>query len=206
MTEPTRLFLLRHAEVETRYQRIFGGRIDMELSARGLEQAGSLAKYLRPKSFEAIYASPMKRVQQTLAPVLAGRVTVPVILPGLREVDFGDWTGLSWEQVKEKFNRSAYDWLNQLELDAIPNAESGKTFRARVEPCVQRILRDHPGQSVAVACHGGTIRMILSILLALPFSQMALFEIEYASLSQVFCSPTKTEIQLLNFTPWRDAP
>jgi broad specificity phosphatase PhoE len=206
MTEPTRLFLLRHAEVETRYHRIFGGRIDMDLSARGLEQAGALAKYLRPKSFDAIYASPMKRVQQTLAPLLAGRATVPAILPGLREVDFGDWTGLSWEQVREKFNRSAYDWLNQLELDAIPNAESGKTFRARVEPCVQQILRDHPGQRVVVACHGGTIRMILSILLALPFSQMALFEIEYASLSQIHCSANKTEIQLLNFTPWRDVP
>jgi broad specificity phosphatase PhoE len=206
MTEPTRLFLLRHAEVETRYHRIFGGRIDMDISVRGQEQAGALAKYLQPKTFDAIYASPMKRVQQTLAHVLTGRATAPVILPGLREVDFGDWTGLSWEQVKEKFNRSAYDWLNQLELDAIPNAESGKTFRARVEPCVQQILHAHPGQSVAVACHGGTIRMILSILLALPFSQMALFEIEYASLSQIHCSPHKTEIQLLNFTPWRDVP
>jgi broad specificity phosphatase PhoE len=206
MNQPTRLLLVRHAEVETRYHRIFGGRIDMNLSARGLVQAGALAKYLQPRTFDAIYASPMKRVQQTLAPVLDGRGQTPVTLPGLREVDFGDWTGLTWEQVKAQFNRSAYDWLNQLELDAIPNAESGKTFRARVEPCVQQILRDHPGQNVAVACHGGTIRMILSILLALPFSQMALFEIEYASLSQIHCSPNQTEIQLLNFTPWRDAP
>jgi broad specificity phosphatase PhoE len=206
MTSPTRLFLLRHAEVDTRYHRTFGGRIDMDLSPRGQEQANALAKYLKSRNFTAIYASPMKRVEQTLLPTLADRATTPVILPGLREVDFGDWTGLTWEQVKEKFDHSAYDWLNQLELDAIPNAESGKTFRARVEPCVQQILRDHPGQSVAVACHGGTIRMILSIMLGLPFSQMALFEIEYASLSEIQCSPHKTEIHLLNFTPWRDAP
>jgi broad specificity phosphatase PhoE len=204
MTAATSLFLLRHAEVETRYHRTFGGQIDMDISDRGREQAGVLAKYLKHKSFAAIYASPMKRVQKTLAPLLAGRDCTPVMLPGLREVDFGDWTGLSWEEVQTKHNISAFQWLHQLEQGAIPNAESGATFRARVEPCVKQILRDHPGQNVAVACHGGTIRMILSILLAMPFEQTAAFEIEYASLTQVLCAGHKTEVQLLNFTPWRD--
>src|ERR1700691_4406149 len=165
MTATTRLFLLRHAEVETRYHRIFGGHIDMELSPRGHEQAAILAQYLQPKSFDAIYASPMKRAQQTLAPLLAGRETAPVTLPGLCEVNFGDWTGLSWEEVKAKHNVSAFEWLDQLERATIPNAESAKVFRARVEPCVEQILRGHAGQDVAVVCHGGTIRMMLSILL-----------------------------------------
>ena len=203
---PTRLFLLRHAEVEARYQRIFGGQIDMDLSPRGHEQAAALAKHLGNHAFDAIYASPMKRVQQTLAPVAAGRKQTPIILAGLREVHFGDWTGLGWEEVKTRFNVSAFQWLEKLEQAAIPNAESAKTFRARVEPCVEQILRDHPGQSVAVVCHGGTIRMILSILLDLPLSRMASFEIEYASVTQVHQLPHKTEVQLLNFTPWRDAP
>jgi broad specificity phosphatase PhoE len=205
MTDPTTLFLLRHAEVEASYHRIFGGRIDMELSPRGHEQAAALANYLRPKSFDAIYASPMKRVQLTLAPLLVGRAQSPVILPGLREVDFGAWTGLNWEQVQKQFNVSAFDWLSQLEVGAIPDAESGKVFRARVEPCLEQILSAHPGQSVAVACHGGTIRMLLSILLDLPLRKTASFEVEYASLTQVRYQPSKTEVQLLNFTPWRDA-
>lgn len=206
MIAPTSLFLLRHAEVEVPYQRIFGGRIDMNLSPRGHEQAAALAKYLQPESFDAIYASPMKRVQQTLAPLLVQREPPPVVMPNLREVDFGDWTGLGWEQVKSRFNISAFQWLEQLDKGAIPNAESGKTFRARVEPCLEQILLNRAGQSVAVVCHGGTIRMILSILLDMPLSQMASFEIEYASLTEVLYSPQKTEIHLLNFTPWRDLP
>ena len=206
MPTTTRLFLLRHAEVEARYHKIFGGQIDMELSPRGHEQAAALANYLQTKSFDAIYSSPMKRVQLTLAPLLAGRSVAPVIMPGLREVDFGAWTGLGWEEVKTKFNVSAFEWLHQLERGTIPNAESTKTFRARVEPCMQQILRDHPGRRVAVACHGGTIRMILSILLELPLPDMARFEIEYASLTEVHCRPHKTEVQLLNFAPWRDLP
>lgn len=202
---PTRLFLLRHAEVEARYHRIFGGQIDMELSPRGHEQAAALAKHFHRHTFDAIYASPMKRVQQTLAPLAAGRESPPVILSGLREVNFGDWTGLSWEEVKARHGVSAFEWLDQLEQAAIPNAESGKAFRARVEPCVEQILQDNQGQRVAVVCHGGTIRMILSILLDMPLSWMASFEIEYASVTQVHHLPHKTEVQLMNFTPWRDA-
>ena len=69
---PTRLFLLRHAEVEEKYHRIFGGRIDMNLSALGHEQAGKLAGYLAGTTFDAMYVSPMKRAQQTLAPTRSG--------------------------------------------------------------------------------------------------------------------------------------
>jgi len=57
---------------------------------------------------------------------------------------------------------------------------------------------------VAVFCHGGIIRVLLGILLRWPLSRMGAFEIEYASLTQVLVFPQKAELQLLNFTPWRD--
>ena len=200
----TQLTLLRHAEVDTRYHGIFGGQIDMDLSPRGHEQAAALAKYLQQRKFDAIYASPMKRAQQTLQPLLANRKNSPVTANGLREVHFGDWTGLSWAEVKTKFNISAFQWLDQLEKTGIPNAETVPAFRERVEPHLQEILQAYNGKKVAIVCHGGTIRMLLSIMLDLPLSRMANFEIEYASVTDVTLHPHKTEIQLLNFTPWRD--
>ena len=203
-TDATQLTLLRHAEVDTRYHGIFGGQIDMDLSARGHEQALALAKYLQRREFDAIYASPMKRAQQTLQPLLANRKNSPVTAHGLREVHFGDWTGLSWAEVKTKFNISAFQWLDQLEKSGIPNAETVSAFRERVEPHLQEILKAYAGKKVAIVCHGGTIRMLLAILLDLPLSRMAHFEIEYASVTDVLLHPHKAEIQLLNFTPWRD--
>jgi broad specificity phosphatase PhoE len=200
----TRLLLTRHAEVEAGYQGVFGGRIDMELSPRGHEQAATLARYLHAKPLSAIYASPMKRVQQTLAPLLVNGAPKPIIFPDLREVDFGDWTGLSWDQVQEKFGVSAFSWLEQLECGGIANAESGETLRERVEPCLERVLADHAGQQVAIFCHGGIIRMLLAILLRWPLSSMAMFEIEYASLTQIDWLSQKARLQLLNFAPWRD--
>ena len=200
----TRLLLIRHAEVEARYHGVFGGRIDMELSPRGHEQAAALAKCLYQKPLAAIYASPMKRVQQTLAPLLVNGAPKPVILPDLREVDFGNWTGLAWEEVQAKFGVSPFSWLEQLECNGIANAECAETLQDRVEPCLRQILAAHSGQQVAVFCHGGIIRVLLGILLHWPLSRMGAFEIEYASLTQVLVLPHKAELQLVNFTPWRD--
>ena len=201
----TRLLLVRHAEVEVRYQKIFGGTIDMNLSPRGLEQAQMLAKFLGGKKMDAIYASPMKRVQQTLAAVLKNSCAPSqTILPDLREVDFGGWTGLNWEQVCVKFNLLTHEWLDHIERGVAPNGESGPKFRQRVEPCVRKIISENSGKTVGIFCHGGVIRMILAILLELPLPRTNMFEVEYASVTQIALRPQHAEIELLNFTPWRD--
>ncbi|MEO6034978.1 MAG: histidine phosphatase family protein [Verrucomicrobiota bacterium] len=201
---PTQLFLLRHGEVESCYHRVFGGRIDMDLSPQGHLQAAALANYLKDKTLDAIYCSPMKRAQQTLAPLLDHHQLAPITIPDLCEVHFGDWTGLGWQEVHDKFQVSAFQWLEMLEQAAVPNGECSRTFRSRIEPCVTGILEQHAGKSVAIVCHGGVIRMILSILLDLPLPKLAHFDVEYASVTRVHHAPGKTEVQLLNFTPWRD--
>ena len=204
---PTRLILVRHAEVEEKYHRIFGGRIDMNLSARGHEQALALAGYLRRKPVEAVYTSPMKRVQQTLAPYVLGGSPPLHMLADLREVDFGDWTGHNWEAIQSHFGLNAYDWLELLQEGRIPNAEPAQAYRARVEACVRQIVGNHPGQLVAVFCHGGIVRMLLSIVLNLPLPTFAHFDVDYASLTEVVLhSHKKPEVALLNFAPWRDLP
>src|SRR5262245_16684889 len=113
MLFPTRLLLLRHGEVEERYHRVFGGRIDMGLSARGHEQARALARCIRRRPVDAVYVSPMRRAQETLAPLVGHCPSQPLLKPEFREVDFGDWTGLSWEEVHTRYQVRAFQWLEQ---------------------------------------------------------------------------------------------
>jgi len=200
------LWLVRHAEVEQKYQRVFGGRIDMDLSPRGHVQAVRLSDYLKSHSFDAVYASPMRRVQQTLQPMFQNGFPKPIITPEFREVDFGEWTGHTWVEIEERFGVSAFNWLAQLESDGIPKAECSDKLRARVQPALEGVLRSYPRGQVAIICHGGVIRMILSILFRLPFASMDMFEIDYASATQVHFQRGKPHLQLLNFSPWRDAP
>ncbi|HEX7652861.1 MAG TPA: histidine phosphatase family protein [Verrucomicrobiae bacterium] len=200
----TRLLLIRHGEVEARYQKKFGGFIDMDLSPNGKKQARILAEYLRGKTIDAIYASPMKRVQQTLAPTIKQRKMPQTILTGLKEIDFGKWSGLGWQEVEDQFGFKSHEWLQQIDRHGVPGGESGAVFRKRVAPCLQQIIQQHPGENVAVFCHGGVIRMILAILLKLKLPVTNQFDVEYASVTQVALHPHMNEVELLNFTPWRD--
>lgn len=199
---PTHLFLIRHGEVEARYQRVFGGRLDMDLSPRGRQQAQALAAHLRETHFDAVYASPMLRARRTLEPLVANNGYQPVYCEGLREVDFGAWTGFTWEEVRARFGKSAYDWLHELATGGIPGAEPVPAWRQRVAACLDQILAQHPGGTVAVVCHGGVIRVALAHLLDLPLPKLAHFEVDYASLTVVDHRPGRSVVRWLNFTPW----
>jgi broad specificity phosphatase PhoE len=121
----------------------------------------------------------------------------------LREVDFGDWTGHHWGAIEERFGMSAFTWLDQLEQNKVPNAESGDVLRARIIPCVHTILENHKEQSVAVVCHGGVIRVMLSHLLQIPLPLTVGFEVDYCSINVADCRDQRAVLQLLNHTPWR---
>jgi len=92
----------------------------MELSKAGLRQAALLEKGLRRFRLDAVYASPMRRVRQTVQSLAAHGFPKPMYREALREVDFGAWTGHAWHEIPERFNARAYDWLEQLERAAIP--------------------------------------------------------------------------------------
>jgi alpha-ribazole phosphatase/probable phosphoglycerate mutase len=148
----------------------------------------------------------MKRARQTAQSLQHSLQLVPIILEDLREVDFGDWTGLSWKEVKHQFEADAFEWLHFLDRGAIPNAECTKAWRRRVASCLDKILPPHLGQTVGLVCHGGVVRMFLSILLGLPLANTGAFAVEYASVSRIDHRPERTTLQLLNLTPWRDSP
>ena len=200
----TRLLLIRHGEVEASYHNKFGGTIDMNLSPNGKRQAKILADYLRAKTIDAIYASPMKRVQQTVAPTLKLRGMKQTVVKNLHEIDFGKWTGLGWAEFQENFGHGPHQWLELIHAGKVPGGESGKVFRQRIEPCLREIIAKHPGGNVAIFCHGGVIRMMRSVLLKLKLPVTNQFDVEYASITQVALHPHLNEIELLNFTPWRD--
>ncbi len=202
---PTQLYFIRHGEVEEKYHKVFGGsRIDMALSPLGQKQGEAVAAWLKDTKLDKIYASPMLRVQQTLAPSAKQRGMEPELLAGLREVDFGDWTGNRWDEVQAKFGVSAFDWLEIIESNGIPNGEPVQELMSRVRECLIRIVNAHPHQKVAVFCHGGIIRVMIALLLEMPLMRMAHFNIEYGSISVVEIQPEKkhaVEIELLNFQP-----
>lgn len=202
--EGTRLYLIRHAEIEPAYHGVFGGRIDMGLSARGHQQAGALAHAMKNRTVGAMYASPMQRVRQTVAPWVAeNHGPSPVFMAELSEIDFGQWTGLNFAEVQERFGLDANDWLEHVEAGRVAGGETGPVLRERLGRPLRELLTRHAAESVAVVCHGGVIRVLLSLLLDLPLPKLAAFEVDYASVTEVLVTTGRTRLCLLNWTPWR---
>ena len=114
---------------------------------------------------DALFASPMKRVQQTLAAYANNGAPPATVLPDLREVDFGDWTGHGWEAVQTKFGASSYSWIDQLDRGGIANAENIAAYQGRVATALATIRQSPAATTLAVFCHGGVIRMLLALLL-----------------------------------------
>jgi broad specificity phosphatase PhoE len=191
--------------VESRYHKIFGGsRIDMALSPLGIKQGEALDAWLADTKIDAVFMSPMLRVQQTIAPLLKRRELTPTVMDDLREIDFGVWTGFRWDEVQERFGISAFDWLEVLDTVGIPEGETASQLMTRVRPCLERLLQESAHRKVAVACHGGIVRVILALLLDMPLTRMAHFSIDYGSVTVVELNPEKkhaVEIELLNFQP-----
>ena len=200
--KPTRLHLVRHGEVDEAYHEVFGGQIDMELSPLGHEQARRLAKFLGDRHFDRIYCSPMLRVRQTAKPLLDALGREAEVIDDLREVDFGVWTGHKWHEIQEKFGVDAEDWLVHLENGEVAEAEPMVECRSRIRGSLEQMMDEGAGQDVLVLCHGGVIRMLLSLLLDEPFSKMDRFEVDFASLTVIEHRSNRVEIKLHNFAPW----
>jgi alpha-ribazole phosphatase len=158
--------LVRHAE--TAGQSRFLGQHDAPLSAVGRRQLPALANKLHRYAIDMVYCSDLSRATTT-AGAIARRLDVPVeVRPSLREMNFGRWEGLSWDEVAEQFPRAARRWLNARSSPSVPGGEPLARFKRRTLAELKHIVADNAGTSVAVVTHGGVIRVVVAAVLGIP--------------------------------------
>ena len=165
----TTILLARHGETDWNREKRWQGLADHSLNARGREQARVLAEKLEAVPFSAVYASDLRRAHET-ALIVAERKGLAVTPMGeLREIDVGSWTGLSYEEVKERF-RDAYA---QSRTRTGRGWEGGETYAEmgrRVLDAMRSIAREHPGDAVLVVTHSGPIRTVRAHALGLDYA------------------------------------
>ena len=156
----TRLILARHGETDWNRAGRFQGHADPPLNEVGRQQAGELAAALVGQPIDAIYASDLRRAAETAA-IVGERIALrPTLLEDLREADVGELTGLTREEIFERFPEAARG-----------GRENGFTFAsgegydglvARVLSSLRAISLAHPDETVLVITHGGPLRAILA--------------------------------------------
>jgi probable phosphoglycerate mutase len=162
---PTRLVLVRHGETELTAQRRYSGRGDVPLSGAGRVQAQAIAGRVAEllPSITAVVSSPLSRCVDT-AKLIAGGAPV-VIEPDLIECDFGDWEGLTFAEVSERWPAELDDWLASTAV-APPGGESFQAVAKRVRGAVARIRSDYPAGNVVLVSHVSPLKLMLRDALA----------------------------------------
>jgi broad specificity phosphatase PhoE len=149
----TRLYLIRHADVENPRKLLYGHLDGFDLSALGREQAAAVGERLRAEDVRRIVHSPLARAAET-ARLINGRLDAPAILeaePELREAEFSRYLqGLPYWQVPL---RRPLWFVHKAKRGLVPGDESIEKLGGRVLDVVKRLTREHPGETMAVVSH-----------------------------------------------------
>lgn len=195
---PTRLYLARHGRVADGHTHRYHGHNDIHLSPQGVRQLEQLATQLSPLPLAAVYASDLARAFKGAEILCRGRNLTPQAIPEFREVHFGVWEGLTLEEIARQYPEELKGRLQDLANYRIPGGESLMDVRRRVLPRLEQILRQHPGQAVALVAHAGINRVILSEALGLPLDYLFRIDQNYGCLNIIDYFPDLPVVRLIN--------
>lgn len=127
-----RLFLVRHGETDWNVAKRYLGQTDLSLNFTGRKQVEHLAQKLREVNFLRCYTSDLIRARQTASTILQEHSTDLIIEPALREASFGNWEGLTYAEVCNKYPLEVTSWVDSEGLIAPGGGESLEDLKERL--------------------------------------------------------------------------
>jgi putative nucleotidyltransferase with HDIG domain len=163
------VYLIRHGEVNSGGEKRCLGHADLPLSEQGRCQAERLGIFFDGKDLAAVYTSPSSRTRCTADILSRGRWPVQV-RKDLAEIDMGDWDGLCFSEIKERFPELYVRRGENPGTVVPPNAESPAQAQARAAGAFREIVSRNDGDVAAVA-HAGLNRLLLCLYRGLALSE-----------------------------------
>jgi len=193
-----RILLLRHAETEWNRERRFQGWRDVPLSATGREQAESAARLLAATRIDAVWSSPLARARDTAAIVAAPHRLAVQESEAFREMGFGDWEGLTRDEVRERFPDAHRAWAETPHEAAWPGAETLAAVRARALAGLEALRAAHSGQTICLVSHGITGRILILEALGLGPDRLWSFHLSSTGISELEFRDDWTTLHRMN--------
>jgi len=154
----TTIMLIRHGETEWNILGKFQGSTDIPLSNEGIRQAFMLKERLK-SDFDYIFSSPLKRAYET-AKILCDESGKQVsIAEEIREINFGEWEGLTVKGIAEKYPDIFNEWRNDKREGKFCGGDmSTLNASIRAKNCIMEIANKHKGKKIVIVAHGGIIK------------------------------------------------
>ncbi|GAB2455174.1 histidine phosphatase family protein [Jatrophihabitans fulvus] len=183
--QATRVFMVRHGSTEHSLSGRFSGRNDLPLDERGRGQARAIAHHIAGLGgIDAIVSSPLRRARETAAAIAARTGAVVDVHDDLIESEFGEWEGLSIDEVHVAWPELLATWLDGADV-APPKGESFAQVESRTLRGLREIVDARRGQTIVLVSHVTPIKTLLRLALGSPQETMFRFHLDTASLSIV---------------------
>jgi len=186
----TRVVLIRHGQ--TRWNRVerIRGQVDIPLDDVGMAQAEATGRRVAEEwKPAAVYSSPLRRAVQTAQPLARLLGQKVQLEEGFNDLNFGEWQGLSPQEVKERWPGLAETWLTAPHLVAFPEGESLDLVRKRSGAALHKLIDRHEGRTIALVGHNALNRVMLCYILGI-------HDANYWRVEQCTCA--------VNVFRWRD--
>jgi len=159
----TKLILIRHGSTQWNLKKRYCGFTDLGLNADGKKQTRKLYKRLKGNPVDKIYSSDRRRAIETAKIIF--RSSKFEKMPDLREMHFGVFEGLTYDEIMKRHPVIYKRWLDDPYSITIPKGEGLSEVKKRVVSAFKKIIALNINKTVAVVCHGGAISVFLNHIL-----------------------------------------
>jgi broad specificity phosphatase PhoE len=163
------LYIARHAQTASSKVDSFNGQRELPLTEHGKEQAAKLGQRLASVNFAAIYRTPLGRTLETALQIVPQ--CEPIVLPGLIEMSYGGWEGMSPQQAKALDPKRYEDWEAMPDKVSPPGGETVAQVAERALAALEQIHSAHPEGVVLAISHKATLRVLGAALTGAPIAK-----------------------------------
>lgn len=197
----SRWFLVRHGATPWNLEGRVQGHTDTPMSEVGLCQVKRLTQKLAGTPFSVAYSSDLSRALKTAELVLRGRNIPLHRMPELRELNYGVWEGMTYQDTEAQYPSLYSQLMAGDPAFSPPGGESVEDLFQRVQTLGYRLKAAHTeGENILVVGQGGSLRGLLCSLLDLPLSRFWRFQLAPGSLSILSIYPQDATLDLWNDT------
>lgn len=193
------VYLVRHAETTWNLEGRIQGSRDTPLSIDGLAQTAKTVAYLSAFRFDTVFTSPLSRARAIAEPVGVNLGMLPVVVPELREIDFGSWEGHTWNEIGVMYPTTLATWELK-SPEARPEGGESLADVGRRAGKVRSMIESSCGSLALVVAHGGFNRILMSVLLDLPLSSCTSLVQPNASISIFEAETSKWQARVIDST------
>lgn len=195
----TTFFLIRHAQRDTADDLLPGRASGVRLTEKGRAQAERIAAILAERRIERIFSSPLERAMETAAPLARCTGLQVEVAPGLNEMDFGEWTGRTLQELAPDSVWRAFHRFRS--GTRIPGGELATEVQQRFVDALLRWRDLFPEKRIACFSHADPIRLALIHFMGAPLDFFDRIEIDVGSISTLALAEWGPRIVRLNELP-----